>query len=287
MTPFSPMALNNLNNPYSPQPATPLGSTSGEDVFNLNNTSYVVDNSSVNVVTAMEDAVVNSQQVVLAPNDDRSRHSSAESDPNLVKSAPMSPHGHLGGGHHHHVVHGHHHQNSYSDSIGDRQRLRHQSAGNPPNPAFATLKPPEWLTHQDPNLMQNFVTNSDELQEAMLGQSRPQSVPICEMASAVVVTSGMEFLPSSILETEPRGNKSSSDDLVIGAAADLTNNHVVVVSTTATTSASASTTAAAATGTASGSGGGGGGANDDLDLTLSALKDCDKDFKKFVQEQEN
>merc|ERR1712110_704576 len=131
--------------------------------------------------------------------------------------------------------------------------------------------------------MQNFVTNSDELQEAMLGQSRPQSVPICEMASAVVVTSGMEFLPSSILETEPRGNKSSSDDLVIGAAADLTNNHVVVVSTTATTSASASTTAAAA----SGSGGGGGGANDDLDLTLSALKDCDKDFKKFVQEQEN
>merc|ERR1711956_200993 len=104
-------------------------------------------------------------------------------------------------------------------SIGDRQRLRHQSAGNPPNPAFATLKPPEWLTHQDPNLMQNFVTNSDELQEAMLGQSgRPQSVPICEMASVVQVTSGMEFLPSSILETEPRGNKTSSDDnLVIGA----------------------------------------------------------------------
>ena len=32
---------------------------------------------------------------------------------------------------------------------------------------------------------------------------------------------------------------------------------------------------------------GGGGANDDLDLTLSALKDCDKDFKKFVQEVEN
>ena len=273
MTPFSPMALNNLNNPYSPQPATPLGSTSGEDVFNLNNTSYVVDNSSVNVVAAMEDAV-NSQQVVLAPND-RSRHSSAESDPNLVKSAPMSPHGHHGlGGHH---LHHHHHQNSYTDSIGG-QRLRHQSAGNPPNPAFATLKPPEWL-HQDPNLMQNFVTNSDELQEAMLGQSRPQSVPICEMAS-VVVTSGMEFLPSSILETEPRGNKTSSD-LVIGAA-DLTNNHVV--STTATTSASASTTAASGAGSGSA---GGGGANDDLDLTLSALKDCDKDFKKFVQEQEN
>ena len=109
MTPFSPMALNNLNNPYSPQPATPLGSTSGEDVFNLNNTSYVaMDNSSVNVVqlAAMEEiAGVNSasQHVVLAPND-RSRHSSAESDPNLVKSAPMSPHGHLGGGHHHHLV---------------------------------------------------------------------------------------------------------------------------------------------------------------------------------------
>ena len=274
MTPFSPMALNNLNNPYSPQPATPLGSTSGEDVFNLNNTSYVVDNTGgVNVVTTMED-VTSGQQVVMTSADlnphDRSRHSSAESDPNLVKSAPMSPHGgHLGGGggHGHHLHHHHHHphlhghpQNSYVDLGG--QRLRHQSAGNPPNPAFATLKPPDWM-HTDQNLMQNFVTNSDELQEAMLDQSRPQSVPICEMAS-VVVTSGMEFLPDSILETEPRGNKTSGD-LVIGAAAAELNNHVVT-STAAGNSA---------------------GANDDLDLTLSALKDCDKDFKKFVQEVEN
>ena len=44
------------------------------------------------------------------------------------------------------------------------------------------------------------------------------------------------------------------------------------------------------TSTTSAGGGGNGnnpGANDDLDLTLSALKDCDKDFSKFVQEVEN
>ena len=276
MTPFSPMALNNLNNPYSPQPATPLGSTSGEEVFNLNNT-YIVDNS-VNVVTTLEDGHGHNHQVVMggAPSDDRSRHSSAESDPNLVKSAPMSPH-HGGVGVH--GAGGHQHGGSQSYvaefNVGG-QRLRHQSAGNQPNPAFATLKPPDWM-HQENNVLQNFVTNSEELQEAMLDQSnRPQSVPICEMAS-VVVSTGMDFLPASILETD-RNKTVSGQDLVMCSASELTNH---------STSTSSNANPAGGGNPNAGGPGGGGGANDDLDLTLSALKDCDKDFKKFVQEVEN
>ena len=79
------MAFSNLNNPYSPQPATPAGSTSGEDVFNMSHNAYMGDGM-VSAVSNVED--VTNQQVVL---DHRSRHNSAESDPSLVKSAPMSP----------------------------------------------------------------------------------------------------------------------------------------------------------------------------------------------------
>ena len=32
-SPYSPMALNNLNNPYSPQPAAPVSTTCPEDMF--------------------------------------------------------------------------------------------------------------------------------------------------------------------------------------------------------------------------------------------------------------
>ena len=139
MTPCSPMAFSNLNNPYSPQPATPAGSTSGEDVFNMSQNTYMGDGM-VTAVSNVED--VTNQQVVL---DQRSRHNSAESDPSLVKSAPMSPTSVMN------------QNNSYVEIGG--QRLRHQSAGNPPNPALATLKPPNWI--QDPTL--TFAT-SDDLQ---------------------------------------------------------------------------------------------------------------------------
>jgi hypothetical protein len=52
---FSPMALNNLNNPYSPQPATPVGNHLDQDMFSAamvnvygndpNNGSGMVDHS--------------------------------------------------------------------------------------------------------------------------------------------------------------------------------------------------------------------------------------------------
>ena len=98
----------------------------------------------VTAVSNVED--VTNQQVVL---DQRSRHNSAESDPSLVKSAPMSPTSVMN------------QNNSYVEIGG--QRLRHQSAGNPPNPALATLKPPNWI--QDPTL--TFAT-SDDLQVHIL-----------------------------------------------------------------------------------------------------------------------
>ena len=143
MTPFSPMALSNLNNPYSPQPATPAGSTSGEDMFNMSQNAYISDGL-VGGVANVED--ITNQQVVL---DHRSRHNSAESDPSLVKSAPMSPTSAMN------------QNNSYVEIGG--QRLRHQSAGNQPNPALATLKPPDWI--QDPTL--TFAT-SDDLQVCII-----------------------------------------------------------------------------------------------------------------------
>ena len=146
MTPCSPMAFSNLNNPYSPQPATPAGSTSGEDVFNMSHNAYMGDGM-VSAVSNVED--VTNQQVVL---DHRSRHNSAESDPSLVKSAPMSPASIMN------------QNNSYVEIGG--QRLRHQSAGNPPNPALATLKPPDWI--QDPTL--TFAT-SDDLQVHLFKQN--------------------------------------------------------------------------------------------------------------------
>ncbi len=179
VTPFSPMALSNLNNPYSPQPSTPVGSTSGEEVFNMNN-SYMMD-TSLSVVTSVEELQTNQHGMVM---DDRSRHSSAESDPNLVKSAPMSPN--------HHQYHNYHpmpQNNSYVEIGG--QRLRHQSAGDQPNPALASLKPPDWI--QDPTSL-NF-DSSQELQDVMFDHRRSQSVPIVEIPPNV----SQDYLPTSLL----------------------------------------------------------------------------------------
>merc|ERR1712088_1095997 len=66
--PYSPMALNNLNNPFSPQPSTPAHQ-------------------------ADEPAYQSSPQFVTPPEDPRSRHSSAGSEPGTAapRSAPLSP----------------------------------------------------------------------------------------------------------------------------------------------------------------------------------------------------
>ena len=273
MTPFSPMALSNLNNPYSPQPATPLGSTSGEEpMFNVvgnNGNGFVgADGSNINAVMNVSDGSV---QHMMTDEDDRSRHNSADSDPNHVRSAPLSPH-HLnnptsgigdgligggGGGSHAHL------QNQQQQQQQQhQQRLRHASAGNPPNPALATLKPPDWM--QDPTLTLAASYNQpggggNDLSEAIFDNQRPRSVgPI-----TVQMSSGDDYggLFSSIETSDSRGNGGGKP------GSDTPNPNP-------------------AGGSTAGGGQGGAGGNDDLDMALSALKACDTDFSKFVQEVE-
>lgn len=232
------------------------------------NQTYIMD-SNMSTVTNVED-MTGGQQVMMH---NRSRHSSAESDPNLVKSAPMSPHGgHLHHHHHHHNSHGVNPtplNNSYIEIAG--QRLRHQSAGDQPNPAMATLKPPEWM--QDPTLA---FGNSDEMSD-IFDHRRSQSVPIVELPGGpgglppTGVSSGVEYLPTSMLESQMDGGHSRK------------SNSVVVMMSQSSSEAVTSTTSNA---TAGSHHTGNGAASDDLDMTLSALKDCDKDFSKFVQEVE-
>ena len=109
---------------------------------------------------------------------------------------------------------------------------------------------------------------SEELQDVIFDHRRSQSVPIVELPGGPggppSVSSGMEYLPTSMLAQSDGGRKG----VIITS-----QSSEVVTSTTSTTS--------------NGGGQNQPGANDDLDLTLSALKDCDKDFSKFVQEVEN
>ena len=100
----------------------------------------------------------------------------------------------------------------------------------------------------------------------MFDHRRSQSVPIGELPNS----SGMEYLPTSFLETDGNSSARKTVDVMMTSSAA----SEVVTSTNSTSGVA-------------GNGANGGGSNDDLDLTLSALKDCDKDFSKFVQEVEN
>ena len=110
-------------------------------------------------------------------------------------------------------------------------------------------------------------------QDSMFDHRRSQSVPIGELPNS----SGMDYLPTSFLETEGHQNSSSRKTTI---DVMMTSSSSVVASEVSSVTSSAAN-----------NGGGGAnanpGSNDDLDLTLSALKDCDKDFSKFVQEVEN
>jgi hypothetical protein len=200
------MALNNLNNPYSPQPATPVGNHMDQDMFSAamvnaygsdpNNGSVMGDHSG-----QMDDP-------------SRSRHSSAGScqDANglHVQSAPISPHCGAGG----------------LDPMdmggydgGEMVRQRHASAGNlPPSGSMPHVKPTDWIGVSDA-----VLTND----------------------SQIVVGDGSGGYVTSSFGSD-LGFHSAS--VVAGPKKDLP---------------------------------------DDLDMALSALKDCDNDFSKFVQEVEN
>lgn len=246
MTPFSPMALNNLNNPYSPQPATPVGG-SGEELFvGVAPNVYVVDHGQGgqlqgnNVVE-----VVSNQNMHHHLDDDRSRHSSAESDPNNVRSAPMSPH-HSMTSEMYKQDHQHHHQQQQQHLHHQihTSRMRHQSAGNQPNSSLAPLKPSEWM-HESSLASDNHPVVVDlHDHEGGQGQGqggfdrRSQSVPV--VGQLPTTTSSSEYGMAQFSDMGFRKETSTSQK-----------------------------------------------PEDDLDMALSALKDCDNDFSKFIQDVEN
>ena len=134
---FSPMALNNLTNLYSPQPASPVGKHHDQDMFSA---------AMVNAYGSDP----NHGSGMMDPNgsmDDpsRSRHNSAGSchDANglHVQSAPISPHCGSGG------------MDSMDMSGYDGSemvRQRHASAGNlPPSGSLSNIKPTDWLGVSD------------------------------------------------------------------------------------------------------------------------------------------
>ena len=119
----------------------------------------------------------------------------------------------------------------------------------------------------------NSVSNKYIIfQDSMFDHRRSQSVPIGELPNS----SGMDYLPTSFLETEGHQNSSSRKTTI---DVMMTSSSSVVASEVSSVTSSAANNGSGANANP--------GSNDDLDLTLSALKDCDKDFSKFVQEVEN
>ena len=78
MAPFSPMALNNLNNPYSPQPSTPLANADPDGLMHDSMTMHPLPQH--HVLVADGTGLIGADG---GPDQNRSRHSSAESEPPL------------------------------------------------------------------------------------------------------------------------------------------------------------------------------------------------------------
>lgn len=219
---FSPMALNNLNNPYSPQPSTPISTMEGEMPLGL-----------------LEQQP---QQVVVQQSmQQRSRHSSAESEPALRLMSPA----HLGGNGNGCLP---------GDPSGDGQHLqqqqlmepmgggrqRHASAGQAAN-VVVTGVPQDWLSGaavgggKSDFLLKSESANFDGNlnSSSLFGDDDPASVVVSTAATVVGA-------PPAATASAAAGGKKSDNNLP-----------------------------------------------DDLDMALSALKDCDNEFSKFVEETED
>lgn len=238
------MALNNLNNPFSPQPSTPAQQPE-------------------------EAPYQSSPQFVTPPEDPRSRHSSAGSDTGAgaPRSAPLSPFnsgvGSLGGS---------------ITGLGGRQR--HQSAGTLP---VATIhyRPPVWAqSNGDQSLQGEFALNTEVsslLPES--GGDRQYGYSQSQPATPHGDGAGMEnsqysnFNHNHVVQGQHHSQHSSynntpipqefgqefntgdGNDLEIGPLEDKLDQPNQKRKD-----------------------------NDDLDLALDALRDCDTDFSQFVQE---
>lgn len=251
--PYSPMALNNLNNPFSPQPATPVCQDIG------------APGPEGPIFPTPPQA---SQFVSPGGEDPRSRHSSAGSD-TAPRSAPLSPFSGGGGG---------------GGAIGGRQR--HQSAGQLPV-ATATI-------HYRPAAWQQV--NGDQ-QTGLEGEFSTQDM-LPEMSERVSYGYSHSQPPTP---GSGSGFSYQGGGVVTNTAAQPV--HLPRYNNTVPVTQSEGAGRLSLLGNASSSpdqefcGGGEGELgtmeegkqkrnkdNDDLDLALDALRDCDTDFNKFVQE---
>lgn len=249
--PYSPMALNNLNNPFSPQPSTPAHQ-------------------------ADEPTYQSSPQFVTPPEDPRSRHSSAGSEPGTAapRSAPLSPfHSSTGNG-----------AAPPGVALG---RQRHQSAGGLPA-ATIHYRPQPWgQTNGDHSLSGDFVLNSevraDDCQ-TLLSETGDRQFPYSQSQPATPLGDGANHYPSFASNHGGQGQHQSqhssynntpvpqefgpdfsgveSGELEMGSMEEnkVENQPDNINNTNKRKD------------------------NDDLDLALDALRDCDTDFSKFVQE---
>jgi len=244
------MALNNLNNPFSPQPCTPVVGADGEGG---------VYQSSPQFVTPPED-----------PN--RSRHSSAGSDNCGVRSAPLSPC--VGG--HTNTPQGLPNQGgggSAQPNTGpNTQRQRHQSAGGLPN-ATIHYRPQAWgQSNGDQALQGEFILNSEVSSLLPEGGSErqfySQSQPPTPHTTDYTLLQGHNHTPSG----QQQSHHSSYNNTPIpqefgefGVEGDDLGMAPIQQKLEQPNQKRKDN-------------------NDDLDLALDALRDCDTDFSKFVQE---
>ena len=297
---FSPMALNNLNNPYSPQPATPVG-TVMEEMFGVQ-TSYAmgagdnVGNGGM-LVTSMPGAISNTGgPCIIVQNDNRSRHSSANScDMNNIHSAPMSPHCGMTPGIKDVMIDTGPPSQGYDiNQPHDIKRHRHASAGNVTDrPAY---RPSDWmgapppLAPQPVTLLRQDQPSQGQQIDVQSGM-RSQSVgsnPLVDSSSSTLqigegnsypmsggvntsfVTSDIDFMNSEGVATSPQSGMATGnvtpDDNRSGSERDNgeTPNRPRVQHESGESEHL-----------------------EDLDATLNELKECDNDFSKFVQETEN
>ena len=191
---FSPMALNNLNNPYSPQPSTPL--------------------------TNPDECLPPGLQH-LADQNQRSRHSSAESEPPMMRPILTSPG-----------------QDMMDMSAAKRQR--HASAGQAN--AVLPINREDWFSYSGPaednkKLLGNMEPSSDAI-DTLKHESTFDAQLMDDSSS--YHGGGQLFSPPPPPPSAGKGVRKESSNM-----------------------------------------------QDDLDITLDALKDCDNDFSKFVIETEN
>ena len=308
---FSPMALNNLNNPYSPQPATPVGTVveemfGGQTYSNIMTTGDNMGNGMV--VSGMTGAMSNQGgPCIIVQNDNRSRHSSANScDMNNIHSAPMSPHCGMTPGIKDVMIDTGPPSQVYDiNQAPDIKRHRHASAGNATD--RQTYRPSDWMGAPPP-LVPQPVTLLSQDQPSQIQQINVQT----GLRTQSVTSNQLVESSTNPLQMGSDGNVASSDHTLSsypmsgGVNPSFGTSEIDFMNTEGVATSPQS---GMATGnvtpddTRSGSGGENGEPQnggsrrvhvsgesehlDDLDATLNELKDCDNEFSKFVQESEN